>query len=138
LVPYHAEELLPEIGHVVLLREGRVVADGPRAGVLVPELLSKAFGAPLRFVDGDVPAFVPAPEAGDAWTARSRDHPRRAGAPRRGPARAYGHPAPARPSLADPARGGRPPPGPADRGPPRPRRVPAARHVRRPRAAAPG
>lgn len=66
LVTHHAEELLPEIGHVVLLREGRVVADGPRAGVLVPELLSQAFGAPLRFVDGDVPAFVPGPETGDA------------------------------------------------------------------------
>jgi iron complex transport system ATP-binding protein len=58
LVTHHAEELLPEIGHVVLLRAGRVVADGPRAEVLTGPLLSLAFGAPLRFVDGEVPDFV--------------------------------------------------------------------------------
>lgn len=57
LVTHHAEELLPEIGHVVLLRDGRVVADGPRHEVLVDAVLSQAFGAPLRFVDGPVPAF---------------------------------------------------------------------------------
>ncbi|TWT18177.1 ATP-binding cassette domain-containing protein [Luteimonas marina] len=58
LVTHHAEELVPEIGHVVLLREGRVVADAPRAQALVPDLLSRTFGAPLRLVDGDPPAFV--------------------------------------------------------------------------------
>ena len=58
LVTHHAEELLPEIGHVVLLRAGRVVADAPRAQALTAPLLSLAFGAPLRFVDGEVPAFA--------------------------------------------------------------------------------
>src|SRR5690606_21505272 len=43
LVTHHAEELVPEIGHVVLLREGRVVADGARGEVLTPALLSRAF-----------------------------------------------------------------------------------------------
>ena len=66
LVTHHAEELVPEIGHVVLMREGRVIADGARAEVLVPDLLSRAFGAPLRLVDGDVPAFVIAAEEADA------------------------------------------------------------------------
>lgn len=58
LVTHHAEELLPEIGHVVLMREGRIVADGPRGEVLAPALLSQTFGAPLRLRDGEVPAFV--------------------------------------------------------------------------------
>lgn len=58
LVTHHAEELVPEIGHVVLLREGRVVADGARADALAPDLLSRTFGAPLRLVDGDPPTFV--------------------------------------------------------------------------------
>src|SRR5690606_4898915 len=58
LVTHHAEELLPEIGHVVLLRAGRVVAEGRRADVLTGPLLSLAFGAPLRFVEGDAPAFL--------------------------------------------------------------------------------
>ncbi len=47
LATHHFEELVPEIGHVVLLRGGRVVADGPRAQVLDDALLSQAFGAPL-------------------------------------------------------------------------------------------
>lgn len=66
LVTHHAEELVPEIGHIVLLRDGRVVADGPRAQVLVPDLLSRSFGAPLRLVDGEVPAFVLGGAATDA------------------------------------------------------------------------
>ena len=57
LVTHHAEELLPEIGHVVLLRQGRVVADAPRGQALSPEHLAQAFGAPLRLRDGAVPAF---------------------------------------------------------------------------------
>lgn len=66
LVTHHAEELLPEIGHVVLLRAGRVVADGPRAQVLTDALLSQAFGAPLHVVDGPSPVFALAAEAVDA------------------------------------------------------------------------
>ena len=47
LATHHLEELVPEIGHVVLLRGGRVIADGPRAQVLDAVHLSRAFGAPL-------------------------------------------------------------------------------------------
>ncbi|MDH5834484.1 ABC transporter ATP-binding protein [Luteimonas kalidii] len=57
LVTHHAEELIPEIGHVVLLRAGRIVADGPRADVLTPALLARTFGAPLRLHDGPRPRF---------------------------------------------------------------------------------
>lgn len=47
LATHHLEELVPEIDHVVLLRGGRVIADGPRAQVLDAAHLSQAFGAPL-------------------------------------------------------------------------------------------
>lgn len=47
LATHHLEELVPEIGHVVLLRDGRVLADGPRAEVLDADHLSQAFGARL-------------------------------------------------------------------------------------------
>jgi iron complex transport system ATP-binding protein len=57
LVTHHAEELIPEIGHVVLLRGGRVVADGSRGAVLTPPLLARAFGGPLRLHDGPRPRF---------------------------------------------------------------------------------
>ncbi|MCD9029481.1 ATP-binding cassette domain-containing protein [Luteimonas sp. BDR2-5] len=53
LVTHHVEELLPEIGHVVLLRRGRVIADGPRDAVLTDALLSDAFEAPVRLVPGE-------------------------------------------------------------------------------------
>jgi iron complex transport system ATP-binding protein len=48
LVTHHIEEIVPEIGRVILLREGRVLADGARADVLTSELLSQAYGGPLR------------------------------------------------------------------------------------------
>jgi len=48
LVTHHIEEIVPEIGRVILLREGHVLADGARADVLTSELLSQAYGGPLR------------------------------------------------------------------------------------------
>ncbi|MCD9127009.1 ATP-binding cassette domain-containing protein [Luteimonas fraxinea] len=48
LVTHHLEELIPEISHVVLLRAGRVLADGPRDLVLTDALLSQAFDAPVH------------------------------------------------------------------------------------------
>ena len=66
LVTHHAEELLPQIGHVVLLAQGRVLADAARAQALAPDSLARAFGAPLRFVDGPAPRFVVAVGGADA------------------------------------------------------------------------
>jgi iron complex transport system ATP-binding protein len=48
LVTHHIEEIVPEIDRVILLREGRLLADGTRADVLTSELLSQAYGGPLR------------------------------------------------------------------------------------------
>ena len=48
LVTHHLEELVPEIDHVVLLRDGRVFADGPRGEVLDGRTLSALFDAPLE------------------------------------------------------------------------------------------
>ncbi|WJI16067.1 ABC transporter ATP-binding protein [Pseudoxanthomonas winnipegensis] len=48
LVTHHLEEIVPEIDRVVLMREGRILADGPRAEVLTAERLSQAYGAPVR------------------------------------------------------------------------------------------
>ncbi|MEY2879844.1 MAG: hypothetical protein RLZZ15_2224 [Verrucomicrobiota bacterium] len=48
LVTHHVEEITPAFTHVLLLREGRVLAAGPRAAVLTSAKLSATFGAPLR------------------------------------------------------------------------------------------
>jgi iron complex transport system ATP-binding protein len=47
LVTHHVDEIVPEIGRVVLLRRGRVVRAGAKAAVLSSEAVSEAFGAPL-------------------------------------------------------------------------------------------
>jgi iron complex transport system ATP-binding protein len=47
LITHHIEEILPEIGRVILLRQGRVAADGPKRSVLTAEHLSDLFGAPI-------------------------------------------------------------------------------------------
>mgnify|MGYP005813652375 CR=1 FL=1 len=48
LVTHHIEEIVPEIERVVVLQAGRILADGPRHAVLTGELLSRAFGGPVR------------------------------------------------------------------------------------------
>ncbi len=47
MVTHHIEEILPEIDHVVLLREGRRIGAGPKAEMLTSGRLSEAFGAPV-------------------------------------------------------------------------------------------
>jgi iron complex transport system ATP-binding protein len=48
LVTHHLEEILPEIDHVILLREGRVFAQGVKDEVLRSEVLSAQYDAPIR------------------------------------------------------------------------------------------
>jgi iron complex transport system ATP-binding protein len=48
LVTHHLDDIIPEIERVVLLREGAVYADGPKAEVLSPECLSGLFGVEIE------------------------------------------------------------------------------------------
>jgi len=54
LVTHLVEEILPEIGRVVVMRQGRLLADGTPHTVLTSDVLSNAYGAnvELRRVDG--------------------------------------------------------------------------------------
>jgi iron complex transport system ATP-binding protein len=47
IVTHHVEEIVPEIDRVILLRDGRVVFDGPTEAALTPERLGHVFGAPV-------------------------------------------------------------------------------------------
>ena len=53
LVTHHVSEIIPEIERVVLLRRGRIVADGPKDQVLSTEQLSELFGVPVRVARDD-------------------------------------------------------------------------------------
>ena len=48
LVTHHVSEIIPEIERVVLLRAGRIVADGPKDKILRAAELSELFGVPVR------------------------------------------------------------------------------------------
>ena len=48
LVTHHIEEIVPEIGQVLLLRDGRVLRQGEKAETLTDASLSAAFGMPIR------------------------------------------------------------------------------------------
>ena len=53
LVTHHLDEIPPEIGWVILLKRGRVVAEGDRDAMLADEPLSDLFDVPLRVVRSD-------------------------------------------------------------------------------------
>ncbi len=48
LVTHHLSDILPEIERVILMRAGRIVADGPRQELLTETRLSELFYAPVR------------------------------------------------------------------------------------------
>ncbi len=48
LVTHHPGEIPPEIGRVILLEKGRIVADGPKRQVLQGGTIGGLFGLPLR------------------------------------------------------------------------------------------
>jgi iron complex transport system ATP-binding protein len=53
LVTHHVSEIIPEIERVVMLKEGRILADGPKEQTLTAENLSALFGVPLRLKERD-------------------------------------------------------------------------------------
>jgi iron complex transport system ATP-binding protein len=48
LVTHHLGDILPEIERVILMRDGRIVGDGPREDLLTAPTLSELFSAPVR------------------------------------------------------------------------------------------
>jgi iron complex transport system ATP-binding protein len=48
MVTHHLGDILPEIERIILMRDGRIVADGPREQLLTEDRLSELFRAPVR------------------------------------------------------------------------------------------
>jgi iron complex transport system ATP-binding protein len=53
LITHHIADILPEIGRVILMRAGRIVADGAKAKLLTAAVLSELFGAEVRVMEQD-------------------------------------------------------------------------------------
>lgn len=53
LVTHHVHEIPPEIQHVVLLDQGRVIQKGPKTNVLNDAAMSSLFDTPIRLVDAN-------------------------------------------------------------------------------------
>jgi len=54
LVTHHLGDILPEIERVILMSEGRIVADGPREELLTEPRLSQLFNTPVRISHDEV------------------------------------------------------------------------------------
>ena len=48
MVTHHLGDILPEIERIILMRDGRIVADGPREKLLTEAQLSELFHTPVR------------------------------------------------------------------------------------------
>jgi iron complex transport system ATP-binding protein len=53
LVTHHVSEIIPEIERVVLLREGRIMAEVAKQDLLTSERLSRLFGANIQIAQRD-------------------------------------------------------------------------------------
>lgn len=53
ITTHHIDEIIPETERVVLLRQGQVVADGPKADILTSEHLSALYQTPLHITEKD-------------------------------------------------------------------------------------
>src|SRR3954470_5235284 len=53
LITHHIDEIVPEIQHVVLLGQGRIVTAGPKTSVLTSAGLSALFGAQIVITQND-------------------------------------------------------------------------------------
>lgn len=53
LITHHIADILPEIKRVILMRDGRIVADGAKEKLLTAPVLSDLFGAEVRVMQRD-------------------------------------------------------------------------------------
>ena len=58
LITHHVADVVPEIGRVLMMREGRVAADGSRVELLTAERLSWLFGVTVQTAERDGHTFA--------------------------------------------------------------------------------
>ncbi len=58
MITHHVSDVLPEMRRVVLMRDGRIAADGAREDLLTAEALSGLFGREIRMTERDGVLFA--------------------------------------------------------------------------------
>jgi iron complex transport system ATP-binding protein len=53
LVTHHVSEIIPEIERVILLKNGRIVADGEKSAIVTTRNLTELFGVPVEVTSRD-------------------------------------------------------------------------------------
>ena len=53
LITHHIADILPEIDRILLMKEGRILADGPKTELLTPENLSRLFRTNVHMTERD-------------------------------------------------------------------------------------
>ncbi|MFZ0632081.1 MAG: ATP-binding cassette domain-containing protein [Acidobacteriaceae bacterium] len=53
MVTHHLADILPEIDRVIMMRDGRIFADGPRQQLITPEKLRDLFGVEVHLLERD-------------------------------------------------------------------------------------
>ena len=58
MVTHHLSDILPEMERVLLMKLGRIVADGPKEQILTASALEELYGVPLKSPQGWISVFV--------------------------------------------------------------------------------
>jgi len=53
MVTHHLADILPEIKRIILMKDGRIIADGSRHALLTPQTLSNLFSVPVDIAERD-------------------------------------------------------------------------------------
>lgn len=53
LITHHIADILPEIDRILMMRDGRIVADGPKSELLTAERLGELFGTKVELAERD-------------------------------------------------------------------------------------
>ena len=53
LITHHTADIIPEIGRVLLMQSGRILADGPKSELLTAQRLSQLFSARIELIERD-------------------------------------------------------------------------------------
>jgi iron complex transport system ATP-binding protein len=53
LITHHIADIPPEIDRILLMREGRIIADGPKSDLLTEPILTNLFKTPVHLTHKD-------------------------------------------------------------------------------------